>query len=284
VPLTTAILKSICAPFAGDLAARGVAEAELAKIHPRGEDNPGRDVHAWLRYYGRLCALRALVDRDTPADAGAAAVADRVILEALAGSARPVALTGTRELRLAAYPKSAFALLQCHVRNLARARCLTFAERLGQSDAPDAHEMIARALGEALHQHRVLAWIACTAGPGLPFSEIDPDPALPAEYQDLAPQDLLAICREFDEVNWARLRALEALVTPDPEDTGSPRRAASWSKFLGTVAEAEGEASERVLRDRSLVGLIATKQLAASAQREAMADAKEKARPTAEDR
>ena len=64
--LTTAVLKAITATLAGDLAARGMAEAELAKIRPGGEDNPGRDGHAWLRFYGRLCALRALADRDSP--------------------------------------------------------------------------------------------------------------------------------------------------------------------------------------------------------------------------
>jgi hypothetical protein len=232
------------------------------------------------------CArLRALAERDAPVGDGAAAVADRVILEALAGAAKVVTLSvetaGTREL--AAYPKSAFALMLCHERNLAIARLLTYAEQLGRSDHPDAHDLTTRAMEEALHQHRVLAWIACTPGPGLPFPELERDPELPPAFANLAPQDIVAISRAFDEVNWARLRALEALVAPDPDAEDAPRRRPSWSQFFGSVTATEGRASEHVLRDRSLAGLMATTQMAASAQREAMADAKERARRTGED-
>jgi hypothetical protein len=279
VALTVRALKSLTAPLAGDLAARGVADAVLSGIRPGGTENPGRNAQAWLRYYGRLCALRALADRDTPAEGSAtAAAADRIILEALAGVAKPVTLSGAAALELQAHPKSAFALLQCHIRNLTIARLLTYAEQLGRSEHPDAHELIARALAEATHQHRVLAWIACTPGSGLPFPEYERDPELPAPFTDVAPQDLISICRAFDEVNWARLRALEALVTPDPDDDGTPRKRPSWSQFFASATANEGGASEHVLRDRSLAGFLATTQLAASAQREAMADAKAKSR------
>jgi hypothetical protein len=276
VALTVRALKSLTAPLAGDLAARGVADAVLSGIRPGGTENPARNAQGWLRYYGRLCALRALSDRDTPAEGSAAAAdADRIILEALAGIAKPVTLSGSQGLELQAHPKSAFALLQCHVRNLAIARLLTYAEQLGRSQDADAHDLIARALAEATHQHRVLAWIACTPGPGLPFPEYERDPELKAPFTDLAPHDLIAICRAFDEVNWARLRALEALVSPDPEDDG-PRKRPSWSQFFASATASEGGASEHVLRDRSLAGFLATTQLASSAQREAMADAKAK--------
>ena len=280
--LTTAVLKAITATLAGDLAARGMAEAELAKIRPGGEDNPGRDGHAWLRFYGRLCALRALEDRDSPVEDGAAAAADREILAALAGTPAPVLLTGGGR-ELAAYPKSAFALIQCHIRELAIARLLEYVARLGPTSHHDTHDLVARALAEATHQHRVLAWIACTPGPGLPFPEDERDPTLPPEFEALAPQDIIAICRAFDAVNWARLRALEALVTPDPDAEGAPRKRQAWSQFFAMAASAEGVASEHVLRDRSLAGFLATTQLAASGQREAMAEAKERARTRGDD-
>jgi hypothetical protein len=177
---------------------------------------------------------------------------------------------------VAAYPKSAFALMLCHERNLAIARLLTYAEQLGRSDHPDAHDLIARAMTEATHQHRVLAWIACTPGPGLPFPELERDPELPPTFAELAPQDIVAICRAFDEVNWARLRALEALVAPDPDAEDAPRGVPPGRSSSASITATEGRASEHVLRDRSLAGLMATTQMAASAQREAMADAKEK--------
>lgn len=276
--LKVGTLRALCGTLADDLVARGVPQAALAPIRPGGEENPGRDGHAWLRFYGRLCARRALAERDAPAEGSPSAVADKVILEALAGVPALVVLSAneapTREL--AVHPKSPFALLCIHERNLVIARLLAYAERLGQSDDPDVMDLVANAMREAVHQHRVLAWIACTPGPGLPFPELERDPTLPPVFADLAPQDIVAVCRAFDEVNWARLRALEHLLAPDPEADDAPRRRPSWSQFLGSVAEHEGEASERVLRDRSLVGIIATKQLAASAQREAIAAAKAK--------
>lgn len=285
--LTIRQLKATAAPFASDLAARGVAEAELAAIRPGGANNPARDVWAWLRYYGRLMALRALQEREGAAASptSSEAAADTVILEALAGAAKPVTLSArdSQGVELAAYPKSAFALLQCHTRNLAIARLLEYADRLGKSDDPEAHELVERSLAEVVHQHRILAWIACTPGPGLPFPELTRDPELPAPFADLAPHDVLTICRAFDDANWARLRALEGLITPDPENEDTPRRRPSWSQFFGAMASSEGRASEQVLRDRALVGLLATTQLAASSQREAMAAAKEKARHRGED-
>jgi hypothetical protein len=167
--------------------------------------------------------------------------------------------------------------MQCHERNLAIARLTAAAAQLGPSDAPSAHELVTRALAEAVHQHRLLAWIACTPGPGLPFPESDVEPTLPQDFAELAPQDLVAICRAFDDVNWARLRVLEALISPDPEGDEAPRRRPSWSQFFALAASTEGAASEHVLRDRSLAGYLATTQLAASAQREAMAEAKARA-------
>ena len=254
----------------------------LSAIRPGGAENPERSAQAWLRYYGRLCALRALAERDTPAENSAAALlADRTILEALAGAARRVTLTGSvggTTAHLEVHPKSAIALLRCHARDLEIARLLAYVEQLGASDDPDASTITERALTEALYQHRVLAWIACTPGPGLPFPELEADPALPAPFAELSPFDLVAIARAFEEVNWAQLRSLESLITPDPDAESTPRRRPAWSQFFASIASTEGRASEHVLRDRSLVGLVATVQLSASAQREAMAEAKEKAR------
>ena len=270
-----ATLKATCATLRDDLVARGVAQAAIARVWPGGEDNPKRDAWAWVRCHARLAVLRTLAERDTPAEGSSAAAADRVVLDALAATPKPITLADGR--RVAAYPKSAYALIRCHEHNLALARLLTAAAQLGASEAPTAHELTARALAEAVHQHRLLAWIATTPGPGLPFAEEDTDPALPASHADLTPQDLVAICRAFDEVNWAPLRVLEALITPDPEADDEPRRRPSWSQFFALAASQEGVASERVLRDRSLAGYLATTQLAASAQREAMAEAKARA-------
>ena len=283
--LTVRHLKDLTATLASDLAARGVAAVRLASLRPGGEENTGRDAHAWLRFYGRLCALRETVDREPTAEGTAAtAAADATILAALAGSPVRVELVGDAPaIELAAYPKSAFALLKCHSRNLMIARLLAYANRLSQSDDPTAAELVERALTEALHQHRVLAWIACTPGPGLPFDELEQDPALPDAFRDLASHNLVAACRAFDEVNWARLRALEALLAPDDDDAETPRRRPSWSQFFGSLVAEEGRASEQVLRDRALVGIMATSQLAASAQRDAAAAAKEKSRRPGED-
>jgi hypothetical protein len=281
--ITIRSLKALTAPFAHDLAMRGVAAPVLDGIRPGGAENPARDAHAWLRYYGRLMALRSAVERG--GDGGGVmtteeAAADTVILAALAGEAKPIRLSANEHAgeRLAVYPKSGIALVKAHVRNLEIGRLLSYVDRLGASDDPRASTLTERALVEVLYLHRVLAWIACTPGPGLPFPEVQADPELPELFRDLAPQDLLTICRVFDEVNWARLRALELLMAPDPDEHDAPSRRPSWSQFFGSLAASEGRASEDVLRDRSLVGLLATMKLAASAQRQATADAKAKAR------
>ena len=87
-----------------------------------------------------------------------------------------------------------------------------------------------------------------------------------------------AICKAFDAANWARLQALEALITPDPDSDDTPRKRPSWSQFFASFAS-DKESSEAVLRNRSLVALLATTQLTASAHRDAMADAKARSAP-----
>jgi hypothetical protein len=240
-------LKAVTAPFASDLAARGVAAAALAPSRPAARrTRPGRDVHAWLRYYGRLMALRATAergaDRAERIHRGGRGRRSRSLLEALAGAAKPVTLSAREhETPLAVYPKSAFALLHCHASEPRRSRgsCRTPSARPERRPGgARAHRARAR---RGAHQHRVLAWIACTAGPGAPVPRArDADPELPERRRRARAAGLIAICKAFDAVNWARLRALEPLIAPDPEDDDAPRRRPSWSQFFASVASTRG--------------------------------------------
>ena len=272
--LTIKLLKQYCAPLAGDLAARGVPQAVREADKPGGENNPRRDAVAWLKYYGALRVIRSeLREEGVRGSADAIAAADRLILEALAATPIRVTLAGQSVDGLLAHPKSCLALLKVHVRNLVIRELLRFVGGLQESDDPNALALIEDALTEVLYQHRVVCWIACTDGPGLPFPESEPAPELPERFATLSSLAIPAICQAFDAANGARLQALEYLIAPDEEKGDSERRRPSWSQFLANIA-GDKESAEDVMRNRALVSVFAQTQLVASTHREAMAESK----------
>jgi hypothetical protein len=258
-------IRELTGTLASDLSMRGVSAEQLAAVRPGGEENPDTDEMAELRYYGRLCALRAVSSSTRDIEGSQTDVDDRLVMEALASTSKvariagaPMALEGVPVI---VFAKSAIACLVIHVRSLEIARLLEYARGLTAES-----ESLARVLLEVLYQQRVCAWIACTPGPTLPFAEAIPDPVIPEPFESVDALSLVAICRTFDEVNWARLRALESLITPDDEPERGPRP--TWSQFFASVA-GDHDSPESVLRDRALVAMVANVKLNASAYRDA---------------
>ncbi len=151
------------------------------------------------------------------------------------------------------YPKSFATLLHCHAREILLGHLSRVVGLANRVDAPDAVvSALSEASDELAYQTRLLAWIATSPGPGLPFGEADtPTPALPADIAELNAFVVLDINRTFAKVNWASLKAMEALITPDDDPDGARKRL-SWSPFFGSLALELHENPVDLIRHRSL--------------------------------
>lgn len=273
-------LRATCGALAEDLLRSGTVTADaLRDLKPGGRENPTRDGSAWLRFFGQLQLLRGRAQ----GPGGAAGTSD-ASPELRASDAVAIAALSEQPARVASapglsvYPKSFAALLHCHAREIMVCHLARVVGIANRADAPDALvSALTEAADELGYQTRLLAWIATSPGPALPFGDADtPAPALPREIADLDAFVVLDINRTFAKVNWASLKAMEALITPDDETEGPSRRLA-WSPFFGSLSIELHENPVDLIRHRSLASVLASTQLAASSRREAMADAKERA-------
>jgi hypothetical protein len=281
-PIKVNALKQTCGVLAQDLLETKSATLEVVRaVTPGGDDNPKRDASAWLRFYGQLQLLRGRAQGGGGPSADpspAVRAADALTLAALAETPRPVpSLPGH-----SVYPKSFAALLHCHAREILVGHLARVVGRANRRDPPKAIlGALSEATAELSYQTRLLAWIATSAGPALPFPETVAAPDLPEDVVELSAIAVLDINRLFAAVNWSSLRAMEALITPPDDDDGRARLA--WSPFFGSLAIELHESPSDLLRARSLASVLASTQLAASTHREAMAEAKaksERERPT----
>lgn len=281
MPVKVRHLKAQCESLAEDLLLHEQASVEaLRALRPGGAENPKRDSAAWVWYYGQLQLLRGRAQgpdgKGAPVPVGASRE-DSLVLASLA--AKPEVVRRS-DRDFAVYPKSLAALLHCHARDLIVARLARVTADVMDRDGGKLYaDLTHQALTELGLQTRALCWIACTKGPGLPFEEYARDISLPDEWRDLDPITVVEINRAFARVNYLNLKALEALITPDPEGErgGRDRARPSWSTFVGSLAMELHEDPMALMRDRSLASILASTQLSASAQREAMAEAKRKA-------
>lgn len=276
-------MKAQCQNLAEDLLLHRQASVEvLAALAPGGAENPKRDTWAWVWYHGQLQLLRGRAQGphgDGRPTAAAASRDDAIALEALAGRpevVRALDPSGTARDYLV-YPKSFASLMHCHARDvivgrLARVTAEIMDLEPGKLNAALTHDAL-EAIG---YQTRVLCWIACTPGPGLPFGEHEREPALPAELRELDPLTVVELHRAFVRVNYLNLKALESLITPDP-DGPSDRARPSWSVFFGALAIELTTDPADLIANRSLASVLASTQLSASTHRDAMAEAKRKA-------
>lgn len=280
-------LEARCRDLALALESGGHATvAELEAVTPGGAQNPDRGWWGWVRYFARLqvfhdrqegrAALPDAIADDTRASAALLGTPKRVRLIGRPSSqpAEEAALEAPEPREVWVYPKSYLALVECHVRGV---RLGWLAERiyaLGEPTEVGDVELLDRALKELTYQQRILAWIATTPGPGLPFPEYGTAPPVPpAAFDDWDGWDHLAVLQGFQSVNSLKQPALDRMMHGIPKEDGGGALN-GWSVFFGSLANESGDDVIRIMRDRPLVSLMAGVRLAGGARAAAMDSAR----------
>lgn len=292
-------LEARCRDLATGLESADIATSEeLAALTPGSPENPDTSWWAWVRFHGRLQVLNDRHDRPASPVTAELVQDDTRVTDALRGAPKRVRLLGRpavpvrkatkkkaaqpaveaepREVWV--HPKSYLALLECHVRGI---RLGWLADRIHELEQePDARalDLLTAAIAELSYQQRVLAWIATTPGPGLPFPDFPATPPIPpVDFDEWDGWDHLALLQGFQEVNSLKLPALEKLLHGVPREDSTGPQLNGWSVFFSTVAQELGDDTVRIMRDRSLVGLMATVRVAGGAKAVAMANARAQA-------
>jgi hypothetical protein len=247
------------------LARRAVDPVKLAHYWPGGEENTNKKLWGWIRCYAQFWSYTR---RKDPAEIEQERRAkQQALLEALADQPEVVQLAARQadgeHQTITVYPKSYVALDELHSRNLVLASLRDQVAVIESAGAPEDVELLQRAYAEETYLHRVIAWIATTPGPGLPYPEQTQRPEPPAALADLHPGDFYAIAGAFQRVNVMRLTVLDATRKKDT--------APDWTVFFATLA-GEGPTTD-VMRDRSLASVLASSAERARGRQEAMAKA-----------
>jgi hypothetical protein len=283
-------MRARCVEWRAALRVRGdVAESEIAAYWPGGPENPEppRSIGAWIycalqlaRFFGRTEAreaYEAAPERNAEAQAAALAAlrAEPVPVELVAREA-----DGSPVVRHV-HPKSFLALLELTHRTRCIGALVQAAEHVAvqavDGDAA-ALELLDRVHQELAYQYRLLAWIATTPGPGLPYEETTPTPVLPdgpafTWLHALDALDYYRLALATQQANAERLALVQGMLTPDT-DGGPVARPSFGSLFVG-YAEAKHVPPRAVMRDWSLAEVVTDAQLQAEAHRAARAGERE---------
>lgn len=224
---------------------------EVAEVWPGGALNPGRNLKAWITCSNKLHAICARIALKMSRGLENDAERKAAILAALADTPETVTLAGLTEdgepQYATVYPKSYVALLEIHKRNLMLGVITDGLGLLRERGTADDLELIARIFDEQTYLQRVLAWIATTPGPGLPFGEQTPNPTPPALYSSWHPTDFYAVAAAFQRVNVLRLTLLD-------QSQRSESRP-DWSVFFAMLA-GDNRPTPVVMRDTSLAVVL----------------------------
>lgn len=230
-------------------------EAEIAPWRPGEEKNPAKDASGWLRFYTRLHRFHARGEMQQVGDVMAKSDAD--VLNAL--RSHPVQVDIESATPLFVYPKSMDALMHVHGLDLQlkwMTRQLTLLQRMAGAEAIDA---IPKVLSTMAYTYQLLCWIITTKGPGMPYEADDPNPTPPEYITSLDPLDIIKICQAHHK-HLLRLHALTALIDEKAQGAEQGTRP-TWSSFFGSMA-IELKTDEIVLmKQRSLISLMATVRL-----------------------
>jgi hypothetical protein len=122
---------------------------------------------------------------------------------------------------------------------------------------------------------RLWAWVLCTEGCGLPFTDTEQDPEPPEWCSRLSPRDLIAFAAAHVRVNHTRTAIIAQAFPPEPGESRQSRL--SLAGFIGAYADEKGIQAQDLMRRWSLGSLFAARVVAAEQQREQMRRAKEQA-------
>lgn len=265
-------LTADCETLAGSLTHQRLATAaDLAPHQPGGAENADEGFAGWLRYYAklhRIHAIKAEAPAVSPVVVADAIAKDRLRLAALNEEPVTVATSaGDRQV----YPKSKWALDEVAECERRIGFLSTHRDRVeGSAQTAEALDLLHRIDVEIGYQLALLAWIATTEGPGLPYDPFHVTQATPpGDLLELSPIDLLGIQRGFVEANLVRLLALrEQTKAPKPDDPPP-----MWSGFYAGRAHETGVPARTLYRDRSLAGLVAESAITAEAHEKAREEA-----------
>lgn len=248
------------------LARRWASEEELKPFRPRGRSAP---LFTWLKYYGRLCGI--LGRSENAAASLEHSEADTIALAALRAEPARIELStppGADGIPTAVFVhRKSFDALRSffHVRNWLLRWLTVRIEAIRELGKIEDAELLARAETELSYQTRLIAWAACTEGPGLLFGAMDERPEILEPWASLMGTDLLRINAAYMRVNAAELAALDRLV-PAQRDSGEE---ATWSIFFGKLSWRMKVQVERLMKDYALAQLLAVVKLSAPSEAEA---------------
>jgi hypothetical protein len=267
VKLSRRDLEERCTVMEGTVRRRALATAEeLAAVCPGGSENPGAGLYQTVRHFGHLCAFLERDERSDPQQRAADAALSAALLEL--PKALDIVTTNAdgSTTPWKVYPKSFRVLLDCDVRErIVQALTLRLdtllalpADRVTPQVAQDL-DALSR---ELARQMGMLAWIATTPGPGFPYLEgADPEPDPPQAVADLDSWDLWQVTQAWHKVNAERLEMTEVLLAPQRPNAKDGHQRPSWAVLFSTVGTDLDIDPARLMRDRSLVNVLATVRL-----------------------
>lgn len=274
-------LEMDCRVLEASLRQLGVTPEDIDPHRPGSAQNQDTSARGWLRLYTALQRKHALLmeRQSVPED-------DDLLVAAL--RAEPVrVLQGTLgvergdELKLdrvmAVYPKSFDALMEMQKRDdligWLAVRYLFLRERSEISHNANLLEFSQRVLDELTYQYQVLVWIATAPGCGLPFDDMGVTrPEVPEAIRKLDVFEIVEVVRAHSMANAMRLRVLRTMLTPDKSPTDRVRP--TWAMFFANAAMDLKRPAQELMRDLSLVEVLAQLQLHAVANKDARDDAK----------
>lgn len=252
---TAQFLEERCTELRALFLEDGTATAQdLDPYWPGGDENRLDGQDAWIMAYGRcLWVLGRQIGKEQAERSSSRMTPKQAdVLRALRADPERVELLADGETRreMTVYPKSALALEHISAANLLLA-FLTDAEEdlTAQLDA-ETVSLLIDVRAKRGYLERLACWIATHPGPGLPYPEHEREPALPDAINALTPFDYYLLAAAFQRVNGERLQGLEA--------TGQKGKRADWGGFFVGAASELGVAARTLLRDMSLVEVVAT--------------------------
>jgi len=191
--------------------------------------------------------------------------AEEEVLKALQDEERHMLLVNGDPI--AVYPKSFEALLWFRNKDFTVEFLAVRMEALRQAieegtltpeQCPQPRKLLADGEAELGYQFATLCYAACTPGPSIDREAVE-DP--PENFRELHPIDVMRIMGAFQEVNAKRLTPIPLLLGPTGS-TNTKEKSMGWNVFFATTAKHYKVDVRDLMRDRSLVSLLAQVQLA----------------------
>jgi hypothetical protein len=265
--LTRKSLRDRCAVIEQTARRRALATpAELSAVRPGGGENPGKGFYQDVRWFGHLCAFLERDERSDPQRRAADAALSSALLELPRAVEVVTKYPDGTATPWKVYPKSFRVLVDCDVRDRVIQALTVRVEALrviaGVDTSADVALDLDRLARELARQYGMMVWIATAPGPGFPYPEgADPEPDPPQPIADLDPWDLWQISQAWHKVNAERLEMADVLLAPQRQNAKDSKQRPSWAVLFSAVGQDLDIDPARLMRDRSLVNVLATVRL-----------------------